>query len=82
MATGANRYNFLVKYKAIAADGRVIKEGTIIAKMKMSKFEALAGTEEHLKKTIPGCVKIVGTAEMDYGNGDLLDAFFNMFPHD
>lgn len=45
--------NFRITYKAYNTKLQVIKEGNVIARNKMSEFDALAGYENHLKKTLP-----------------------------
>lgn len=52
------RRNFLIEYQCIDSNGKIIKSGKIRAKNKSSEFEALAGTEDHLKKMVPGMVKM------------------------
>ncbi len=41
--------NFKLKYIAIDSKGLEIKSGTVICKRKLSKFDAIAGYENHLK---------------------------------
>ena len=41
--------DFKLKYSAVDSKGLEIKSGTVICKRKMSKFDAIAGYENHLK---------------------------------
>jgi hypothetical protein len=50
--------NYKIQFVLLDGSGRTVKEGTIIAKNKASKFEALAGTEKYLVKKYPGAVKM------------------------
>jgi hypothetical protein len=44
---------FIVDYQALDVHGRVIKTGKARCKNKLSKFDAMAGLENHLKKQDP-----------------------------
>jgi hypothetical protein len=41
--------DFKLKYSAVDSKGLEIKSGTVICKRKLSKFDAIAGYENHLK---------------------------------
>lgn len=41
--------DFKLKYIAVDSKGLEIKSGTVICKRKLSKFDAIAGYENHLK---------------------------------
>jgi len=46
--------NYIIEYESLDASGHIIKYGKMRAKNKMSEFEAMAGLDNHLKKTVPG----------------------------
>lgn len=41
--------DFKLKYNALDSSGSIVKSGTVICKRKMSKFDAIAGYEKHVK---------------------------------
>lgn len=53
------RQNYIIEYQALDATGKIIKEGKIKAKNKLSKFDAQCGFEEHLKKTLPNFSRLI-----------------------
>jgi hypothetical protein len=72
------RNNYMIEYQCLNAAGMVIKSGKIRAKQKASEFEALAGTENHLKSKIPGMVKMVCVKiEIDFDFGGSGMDWFN-----
>jgi hypothetical protein len=52
-------HNYRIQYQCVDNAGKILKEGTIIAKRKASEFEALTGLEKHLKTKVEGMTKIV-----------------------
>lgn len=77
---GVIKRNYLIDYKCLDASGKVLKEGTVRAKRKLSEFEALAGAEEFFKKTVKGCVKMTGNARLEHNDfGDMLNDFKDLF---
>lgn len=72
--------NYLIEYKAKGDLGVILKQGTMRAKGKASEFEAKAGLENYLAKTLPGFKKLEITKcqpESVFGPG--LDFFSEIF---
>lgn len=71
-------HSYRIRYQCLNKDGRILKEGTIIAKRKASEFEALAGLEKHLKTKVEGMDRMV-CVEIRLDLGQLEDIFKNPF---
>ena len=50
--------NYLIEYRVLDNTGATIKSGTMRAKNKQTKFEAMAGLEDFLRKKVPNFHKL------------------------
>jgi len=70
--------DYIIEYRVISIVGAILKEGKIKAKNKISEFDAAAGTQKHLLRTVPHADKvIIDKCRKDMGPG--LEDFFSIF---
>lgn len=74
------RKTYIVVYEVVNSKGNVIKSGKIKCKNKLSKFDAMAGLDNHLEKTVPDFYKMnVKSCHEDNLLGFDFDMFGKMF---
>ena len=64
---------YIITYKVLNDEGRIIKQGTIRVKNKLSKFDAQCSLEDYLKRKLPEFDRlIIDSCYPDYLGFDFL----------
>ena len=74
--------NYIIVYEVKSLLGATLSAGRIRAKNKTTEFEALAGTREHLQKSVPNAREVVIISceqEVNKATSDFMDFWEGIF---